>query len=75
MITLEGSENRNLHVGEAVRRRKQQSESHAAQYYRHEKLFRSGTAWDPDLAWYGFGMASWSEEPFEMHRAAMSESG
>ena len=29
----------------------------------------------PDLAWYGFGMASWSEEPFEMHRAAMSESG
>lgn len=29
----------------------------------------------PDLAWYGFGMASWSQEPFEMHRAAMSESG
>lgn len=29
----------------------------------------------PDLAWYGFGMPSWSEEPFEMHRAAMTESG
>ena len=29
----------------------------------------------PELAWYGFGMAPWSQEPFEMHRAAMTESG
>ena len=47
MITLERSENRNLRVSEAVRRRKQKSENHTAQYCRHEKLFRPGTALIP----------------------------